>query len=130
VPAIVSAYLRTQIGDKRSRDLLLTGRLLRAVEAVDLGLVTRIVPEPELMHEARALAQKLLRNSPSAMEATKRLLTRFSDRTLPDDVEKAVLANVQARTTEDFREGVRAFLEKRDPQWPSLEATKETAGRR
>jgi methylglutaconyl-CoA hydratase len=130
VPAIVSAYLRTQIGDKRSRDLLLTGRLLRAVEAVDLGLVTRIVPEAELMHEARALAQKLLRNSPSAMEATKRLLTRFSDRTLPDDVEKAVLATVQARTTEDFREGVRAFLEKRDPQWPSLEATKETAGRR
>jgi methylglutaconyl-CoA hydratase len=130
VPAIVSAYLRTQIGDKRSRDLLLTGRLLRAAEAMDLGLVTRIVPEPELMHEARALATKLLRNSPSAMEATKRLLTRFSDRTLPDDVEKAVLANVQARTTEDFREGVRAFLEKRDPQWPSLEATKETAGRR
>jgi methylglutaconyl-CoA hydratase len=130
VPAIVSAYLRTQIGDKRSRDLLLTGRLLRAVEAVELGLVTRIVPEPELMHEARSLAQKLLRNSPSAMEATKRLLTRFSDRTLPDDVEKAVLANVQARTTEDFREGVRAFLEKRDPQWPSLETTKEPAGRR
>ena len=130
VPAIVSAYLRTQIGEKRSRDLLLTGRLLSAAEAEALGLVTRIVPEPELMQEARTLAGKLLRNSPAAMEATKRLLNRFSDRTLPDDVERAVQANVQARTTGDFREGVRAFLEKRDPQWPSLGPTKETAGRR
>lgn len=130
VPAIVSAYLRTQIGEKRSRDLLLTGRLLNAAEAEALGLVTRIVAEPELIHEARALAQKLLRNSPAAMEATKRLLNRFADRTLPDDVERAVQANVQARSTEDFREGVRAFLEKRDPRWPSLEPTEEPTGRR
>jgi methylglutaconyl-CoA hydratase len=129
VPAIVSAFLRTQIGDKRSRELLLTGRLLRATEAAELGLVTRIVPEPELMREARSLAQCLLRNSPAAMEATKRLLTRFTDRFLPDDVEAAILINTQARFTEDFREGVCAFLEKREAQWPSVEGAKETAGR-
>jgi methylglutaconyl-CoA hydratase len=130
VPAIVSAFLRAQIGDKRSRDLLLTGRIFDAAEALSLGLVTRVVPEPELMPEARALAQRLLRNSPTAMEATKRLLNRFSDRHLPDEIEAAILANVQARATEDFREGVRAFLEKRDPQWSAPEAAKEPVVRR
>lgn len=121
IPAIVSAYLRAQIGDKHARDLLLTGRLISAEEARILGLVTRIIPEPELMHEARTLAHLLLRNSPSALEATKRLLTRFAERTLADDIEAAIRANVQARANGDFREGVRAFLEKRDPQWPSLQ---------
>jgi methylglutaconyl-CoA hydratase len=125
VPAIVSAFLRTQIGDKRARDLVLTGRLLDAAEAASLGLVTRIVREPELMHEARALAHRLARNSPAAMEATKRLLTRYTDRFLPDDIESAILTNVQSRTTEDFREGIRAFLEKREPEWPSIERTPE-----
>ncbi|HEY1808260.1 MAG TPA: enoyl-CoA hydratase-related protein [Acidobacteriaceae bacterium] len=120
IPAIVSAFLRAQIGDKRSRDLLLTGRLLSADEAQTLGLVTRVVPEPELIPEARALAARLQRNSPAAMEATKRLLGRFADRSLSDDIEAAIRASVQARTTDDFHEGVQAFLEKRDPQWPSL----------
>lgn len=129
VPAIVSAYLRAQIGDKRSRDLLLTGRLIDAAEALAIGLVTRIVPEPELMQEARALAHRLLRNSPKAMEATKGLLTHSSDRLMAGDVEAAIMANVQARSTEDFREGVNAFLEKREPHWPSAEPAKEPVGR-
>jgi methylglutaconyl-CoA hydratase len=63
------------------------------------------------------------------MDATKRLLNRFADRVLPDDIEAAILANVQARSTDDFREGVRAFLEKRDPQWPSIAGSKDTAER-
>ncbi len=121
IPAIVSAYLRTQVGDKRSRDLLLTGRLIDAAEAERLGLVTRVVPEPELMGEARALAERLLRNSAAAMEATKGLLGKFSDRYLRDDIEAAILASVRARTSEDFREGVSAFLEKREPRWPSAQ---------
>lgn len=119
IPAIVSAFLRTQIGDKRSRDLLLTGRLIDAAEAAGMGLVSRVVPEPELMKEAIALAHRLMRNSPAAMQATKRLLNRFSERSLSEDIEAAIDANVQARSTGDFSEGVRAFLEKRDPQWAS-----------
>ncbi len=126
IPAIVSAFLRTQIGDKRSRDLLLTGRILSAEEADALGLVTRIVPEPELLAEARALAARLQRNSPAAIEATKRLLGKFADRSLSDDIEAAIRASVEARSTDDFREGIQAFLEKRDPQWPSLHTPRKS----
>lgn len=119
VPAIVSAFLRTQLGEKSCRDLLLTGRLITAEEAQSLGLVNRIVAEPDLMREARNLATRLIRNSPAAMEATKRLLGRFNDHHLPDDIEAAIRASVDARANADFHEGVSAFLEKREPQWPS-----------
>lgn len=119
IPAIVSSFLIRQIGDKRSRDLLLTGRLIKAEEAHDLGLVTRIIAEQDLMHEARKLAQCLLRNSPEAMQATKRLMNDFVNHRLSMELEAAIAANADARVTEDFKEGVRAFLEKRAPDWPS-----------
>jgi methylglutaconyl-CoA hydratase len=129
VPAVVSAYLRNQIGDKRSRDLLLTGRLIKAAEALDLGLVTRIVSEQDLMAEAQRLACCLLRNSPAAVQATKRLLSEHANHHLDQETESAIAANAEARTTDDFKEGVRAFLEKRTPQWPSLRAEKSVPSR-
>lgn len=119
IPAIVAAFLRGQIGDKHARDLLLTGRLIKAQEAFDLGLVTQVVREEDLMHEARALANRLLCNSPAAVQATKRLLSEHAHRHLDAEIEAAIRANVEARATEDFKEGVRAFLEKRRPNWPS-----------
>ena len=127
VPAIVSAFLRGQIGDKRARDLLLTGRLIKATEAFELGLVTRVVSEQDLMHEARSLARGLIRNSPAAMQATKRLLSQQANHHLDQEIEAAIAANCEARTTDDFKEGVRAFLEKRLPEWPSFHAEKTTA---
>jgi methylglutaconyl-CoA hydratase len=129
VPAIVSAYLRVQIGDKRSRDLLLTGRLIKAQEAFELGLVTRVIPEQDLITEARKLALSLLQNSPAAMQATKRLLSEHSHHHLDQEIESAIAANAEARTTEDFKEGIRAFLEKRQPDWPSLHPEKSASGR-
>lgn len=129
VPAIVSAFLRGQIGDKRCRDLLLTGRLIKAQEAFDLGLITRVVSEQDLMDEAHRLAYSLLRNSPAAMQATKRLLSEHAHHHLDQETESAIAANAEARTTEDFKEGVRAFLEKRQPAWPSLHAEKASSSR-
>jgi methylglutaconyl-CoA hydratase len=123
IPAIVSSCLIRQIGDKRTRDLLLTGRLIKAEEAHELGLVTRIVNEQDLMPEARKLAQCLLRNSPEAMQATKRLLNYYANHHLDAEIEAAIAANSEARATEDFKEGVRAFLEKRTPDWPSRKVT-------
>jgi methylglutaconyl-CoA hydratase len=115
IPAIVSVFLRDQIGDKRARDLLLTGRLIEAREASELGLVSRVVPANELMPEARVLAAELLQNSPEAMQATKRLLSDYACARLDSEMEAAIAANVAARATADFKEGLRAFLEKRKP---------------
>jgi len=122
VPAVVAAFLRTQLGEKSARDLLLTGRLVSAEEAQTLGLVNRIIAEPDLIREAKALAHRLLRNSPAAIEATKRLLCSFSSQQLTRDIEAAIRASVDARSNADFHEGVAAFLEKREPQWPSIHA--------
>jgi methylglutaconyl-CoA hydratase len=127
VPAIVSSYLRSQIGDKRARDLLLTGRLISGLEAYDLGLVTRVVDEQDLMDEVRKLTRVLIRNSPAAIQATKRLLTAHANHHLDDEMEMAIAANAEARTTDDFKEGIRAFLEKRNPDWPSAQTTKAAA---
>jgi methylglutaconyl-CoA hydratase len=120
LPAIVSAFLRAQVGEKQARDLLLTGRIIEAEEARALGLVNRVVADEELLPEAYRLAAQLLQNSPEAMAATKRLLSAQVRAALEAELEAAVQANADARLTRDFREGIRAFLEKRPPRWPSL----------
>ncbi len=120
IPAIVSTFLLAQVGEKRARDLLLSGRLVEAAEAQAMGLVNRVVEAEDLLAEAEGLAAQLLKNSPEALAATKRLLSTHAGAGLEAQIRAAIEANAEARLTEDFREGIRAFLEKRAPQWPSL----------
>jgi methylglutaconyl-CoA hydratase len=117
VPAVVSAYLTLQLGDKRSRDLLLTGRIFDAAEAYRLGLVNEVVPSENLAERVQVLAETLVANSPQALAATKQLLAAQNKAWLDAAIEAALEANAQARETADFREGVAAFLEKRKPVW-------------
>jgi methylglutaconyl-CoA hydratase len=121
IPAIVASFLLRQVGEKRTRELLLSGRIIKADEALRLGLVTRIVQPEDLLAEAHALAQSLLANSPQAMRAVKELLAGHSANQLDEEIEDAIAANSLQRSSEDFREGVRAFLEHRRPDWPSLQ---------
>ncbi len=117
VPAIVSSYLVFQVGHKIARDLLMTARLFDAAEAHRYGLVNEIVPAENLMARARELAQVLLENSPSSVQATKRLINGFIKEQLDTQVAAAVKDNARIRTTADFKEGVSSFLEKRKPVW-------------
>ncbi len=119
VPALVSAFLALQVGDKCCRDLLLTGRLFGAVEAQQLGLVNEIVEREELAPRAHALARSLLANSPQSVSATKRLLAAQNHAWLDAAIVAALEANADSRETADFREGISAFLEKRKPVWKS-----------
>jgi methylglutaconyl-CoA hydratase len=118
VPALVSAFLALQIGDKQARDLLLTGRLFDAAEAYRLGLVTQLVAPEELDNCVRTLAQVLVANSPDSMTGTKRLLAAQNKLWLDSAIALGMEANAQARETADFKEGIAAFLEKRKPIWP------------
>ncbi len=117
VPAIVSAFLLRQVGEKQARDLLLTGRIISAEEAFRMGLVNEIVAPDKLLGRARDLAASLLSNSPASLLATKRLLTRYASESLDRDIAAAVEENARIRKTADFREGVTSFLEKRSPRW-------------
>ncbi len=119
VPAIVSIFLMQQLGEKQARDLLLTGRFVDAQEAHALGLVKQVVPAAELDAAVLELATALLANSPSSMRATKHLLRRQEADKLARSLRAAVNINSELRVTEDFREGIAAFLEKRTPVWPS-----------
>ena len=117
LPAIVSVFLTRQIGEKRARDLLLTGRIIEAVEAKDLGLVTEVVPAERLLWRARDLADTLLAASPTSLARTKRILTDAAAAGLDADLERAIAENARVRSTADFREGLASFLEKRKPVW-------------
>ena len=117
LPALVSAYLTLQIGEKRARDLLLTGRVFAAEEAHRLGLVTEIVAPESLTHRVEGLSTTLLANSPASLRATKALLIEQQRPWLERALSAAAEANAQMRQTPDCREGLAAFLEKRPPVW-------------
>jgi len=119
MPALVSVFLRRRIGDRNVRDLLLTGKIIDAAEALRIGLITEIVPTESLMDRAREIAATLLTASPSAVAQTKKLLLNFDKAAIRAELEVAIEANADIRSTPDFREGVTAFLEKRTPKWSS-----------
>jgi methylglutaconyl-CoA hydratase len=117
VPAVVSAFLILQVGEKQARELLLTGRLFTSEEALRLGLVTEVVEADRLEARLLELVGVLKENSPEALAATKGLLATQNKVWLDAAIAEALGANAKARITYDFREGVAAFLEKRKPVW-------------
>jgi len=119
VPAIVSLFLMRQVGEKIARDLLLSGRLFDAAEALRIGLVKEIVPSGKLLERARELASQLMENSPASLRATKSLLSEAARAELDSQIEAAIRHNAAIRGTADFREGITSFLEKRHPKWSS-----------
>jgi len=117
LPAIVSVFLTRQIGEKRTRDLLLTGRVVEAPEAKDLGLINEIVPADRLMQRVQEIAETLIAASPASVTRAKHLLVSAAAASLDADLERAVLENARMRCTPDFKEGLASFLEKRKPVW-------------
>ncbi len=117
VPGIVSSYLIANVGEKRARDLLLTGRLFDAEEAHRIGLVTEVVPAERLMARAHELAAQLMENSPASLQTTKALLSGYTKEQFDRQLKSAIRENAASRQTADFKEGITAFLEKRKPKW-------------
>jgi methylglutaconyl-CoA hydratase len=117
VPAIVSTFLLRQVGEKIARDLLLTGRIFDAAEALKMGLINEVVAPEMLLDRARQLAGQLAENSPLSLFYTKRLLIDHARAGLDTQIEAAIRENAGIRESADFREGIESFLEKRKPKW-------------
>jgi methylglutaconyl-CoA hydratase len=115
VAAMVLHDLVRQVGERRARYLLLTGTPISAVEAEKWGLVNRVVPADACLNEAITLGRSLVACGPSAVETVKRLIAEATGQ--PRDLRGAAAITAQVRVSEEAREGIRAFLEHRPPEW-------------
>jgi enoyl-CoA hydratase/carnithine racemase len=105
------------IGWSKAAEMALTGDMIDAQEALACGLVSKVVPDAELMDEARALARRIAVNPPHAVRMTKRLLWEGRRSDLASLLEMAAAMQAAAHTTADHAEAVEAFLAKRKPEF-------------
>lgn len=105
------------VGYPKAVELSITGDLIDAGAALDIGLVSRVVAGPALEEEMMALATRLAALPTGAIAETKRLFREGLSGSLPEALEREAVAQGRLGRTEDHREGVRAFLEKREPRF-------------
>jgi 2-(1,2-epoxy-1,2-dihydrophenyl)acetyl-CoA isomerase len=110
-------FFPRRIGDRRTRELMLTNRRLSAAEALDWGLVNQVVPAGQLMPTATALARTLAGGPTRAFGAVKALLNGAFENGLETQMELEARAIAAASIGPDGQEGIRAFLEKRKPEF-------------
>ena len=117
VAALVAVFLSRIVGEKHCRDLLLTGRLISAQEAQDIGLVNEVCPPDQVLGRALDLANVLNSNAPTSLAMSKQLLAALPSMGLREGLNYASEVNALARSTDNLREGISAFLEKRSPSY-------------
>jgi len=112
-----SARLQKIVGITRTKDIVMRSRRIKAAQAHDWGIVTEVVPDAELEAATDALVQELLAFSPLAQRTAKKLLNDTEDAGLSIAIELEGHCYSRLRASDDFREGVAAFHEKRAPQF-------------
>jgi len=110
-------FLTQYLGIGRAKDLVYTARVVPAEEALQLGLVVRVVPDHELEAQARALAVELAESATYALGLAKKMFHDMNLPTLEQLLDAETLASGLARLTHDHKEGVDAFKEKRPPKF-------------
>jgi len=110
-------FLPRLVGMAKALELILTGELVPAEEALRLGLVNRVVPDAEFAAEARAWAEQLAEGPPIAMRLAKRGVYRNLHADLASALEYETYAQQIVWASEDAGEGIRAFVEKRPPDF-------------
>ena len=117
-PPVAALMLPRIIGDKRARELILTGELIDATEAARIGLVNHLVPDGKVEQKAAEVLGKLRELSATALEMTRRALDMGQGRTIEaalKEIEDIYLHELMK--TSDAAEGINAFMEKRKPVW-------------
>jgi methylglutaconyl-CoA hydratase len=117
VASIVSVFLIRSIGLAQAKQLLYTGELIDSFQAEKIGLVNTIVDKENLDRAAEDFFSQIRKNSPQALTQTKSLLIGFQEDMIKSELEYACRMNAESRQKEDFKEGLKSFLEKRKPIW-------------
>jgi methylglutaconyl-CoA hydratase len=117
VAAIVMHDLIRQVGDRRARQLLLTGDSISGETAREWGLVNAVVPAGDCLAEAIRMGEGLVACGPQALANTKRLFDETEGR--PQNLRGAAAISAVIRASEEAREGIASFVEKRAPRWTS-----------
>jgi enoyl-CoA hydratase/carnithine racemase len=105
------------LGWSKAAELIFTGKTLTAAECLDMGLVSRVVPTAEIGAAARSLALEIAANAPLAVQASKRMMRMGMNETFNDHVHHVFLQLLPLFRSEDFKEGMASFLEKRKPSF-------------
>ena len=127
LPAVISPFALAKIGRSAARELFLTGARFSAVRAKEIGLVHAVVPAAELDAAVDRYVQEFLTGGPEAIAAAKALIPEVWARPAADAADSTSRAIATRRVSTEGQEGLRAFLEKRSPQWsPQHVNTKDT----
>lgn len=105
------------LGRNKAKELIMTGDFITAEEARDLGVVNRVVPADDLMRETHALADRILERAPLAVRMAKQLVNDGLNASLPTAITQEMGMTATLYDTNDAKEGIRAFLEKRSPEF-------------
>jgi len=117
IPAVISPYVVSKIGEGAARELFLTGERFEAVLAHEIGLVRAAVPEEDLDTVVEGRVKELLKAGPRAMAEAKALIREVAWRRIEDVQRYTVERIADVRVSPEGQEGMRAFLEKRKPDW-------------
>ncbi|MGC2352869.1 MAG: enoyl-CoA hydratase-related protein, partial [Candidatus Udaeobacter sp.] len=104
-------------GERNMRELLFGSELIDAERAKEIGLVNRVVARDDVMSEAQKFDESVLQGAPGALAQTKRVVDELWWRSVKEDVALALKYHLQARESDEAREGIAAFNEKRKPNW-------------
>jgi enoyl-CoA hydratase/carnithine racemase len=110
-------FLQRLIGYQRAAELILSGRLLKAAEALELGILLEVTEQEALLPRVRELAAEIAAKPPHAVRLTKRMMKLAQRQELPDFLDLCAAFQGMSHHTEDHLEAVNAFLDKRSPRY-------------
>jgi cyclohexa-1,5-dienecarbonyl-CoA hydratase len=117
-PPVACTALAALVGQKRAAELILTGRAISGVEAAEMGLANHAVPDGELESAVDRTVQELLELSPTALAVTKKAVYAWDAMHFDKGLTRAERIYMEElMKTADAQEGIRAFMEKREPRW-------------